>query len=211
MIIAVDGPAASGKGTLARALAAHYGLNYLDTGSLYRMVALAVLHAGADPQDAAAAEHAARTLDVSAYRDHELRTAEVGAVASRVAAIEGVREAVLDTQRDFANTPPGAVLDGRDIGTVVCPNADVKLFVTASAEVRAGRRFEELGRRGESTSYEKVLADLTARDERDSARSISPLKSAEDAHLLDSSDLSIETAFARAIAIIDAAKANAHT
>ncbi|MGI9374426.1 MAG: (d)CMP kinase [Hyphomicrobiales bacterium] len=207
MIIAVDGPAASGKGTLARALAAHFGLNYLDTGTLYRMVALSVLQAGENPGDVSAAERTAKSLDVSTYSDADLRTARVEAAASKVAAIPEVREAVLHTQRDFARTPPGAVLDGRDIGTIVCPDADVKLFVTASAEVRARRRHEELSRRGEDTSFDAVLADLTERDERDAKRAIAPLKPAEDAHLLDSSDLSIEAAFRRAVAIIEAAKA----
>ena len=207
MIIAVDGPAASGKGTLARALAAHFGLNYLDTGTLYRMVALSLIQSGDDPADAMAAERAAKALDVSAFSDADLRSAEVGAAASKVAAIPEVREAVLHTQRDFAHTPPGAVLDGRDIGTIVCPDADVKLFVTASAKVRAKRRHEELSRRGEEFSLDAVLADLTERDERDAKRDIAPLKPAEDAHLLDSSDLSIEAAFKRAVAIIEAAKA----
>lgn len=208
MIIAVDGPAASGKGTLARALAAHYGLRFLDTGSLYRMVALSVLRQGVDPKDEAIATKAAEELDPQGFSDDELRTAEVGAAASAVAAIPGVRDAILDLQRNFAHQPPGAVLDGRDIGTVVCPEAEVKLFVTASLKVRAERRFKELAQRGEEASYDRVFDDLAERDARDANRTISPLKKAQDAHLLDTSDLSIETAFRQACALVDAALEN---
>ncbi len=205
MIIAMDGPAASGKGTLARAVARHYGLNYLDTGSMYRMVAVGVLRAGGKPDDVQLATHAALTLDPSEYDDADLRTAEAGAAASIVAAFPTVRAAILDAQRDFALAPPGAVLDGRDIGTVVCPDADVKLYVSASSQVRANRRHAELLARGEDISFDQVHADLVKRDAQDANRKASPLKPAEDAHLLDTSDLSIETAFECAIAIIDAA------
>ena len=208
MIIAVDGPAASGKGTLARALAAHYGLRFLDTGSLYRMVALSVLRQDADAKDETIATKAAEELDPQGFSDDELRTAEVGAAASTVAAIPGVRDAILDLQRNFAHQPPGAVLDGRDIGTVVCPEAEVKLFVTASLKVRAERRFKELAQRGEEASYDRVFDDLAERDARDANRTISPLKKAQDAHLLDTSDLSIETAFRQACALVDAALEN---
>jgi CMP/dCMP kinase len=196
MIIAVDGPAAAGKGTIARALARHFGFHFLDTGSLYRMVGLAVLRAGHDPANRAAAIAAARSLNPGQFRDEDLRSEQVGGAASIVAVIPEVREALLDFQRAFARKKPGAVLDGRDIGTVVCPNADVKLYVTASPEVRATRRQIELG----ATSYEEVLADIRARDERDSQRATAPLIPAADAIVIDTSDMPVETAIARAIA-----------
>ncbi len=203
MIIAVDGPAASGKGTLARRLADHYGLAYLDTGSLYRAVALAVMKSGRSPGDEAAALEAARRLDRNAIADEEIRGAGVGEAASIVAAFAAVRQQMLGLQRKLASTPPGAVLDGRDIGTVVCPDADVKLFVTASPEVRARRRVEELLARGEAASHEEVLQWLTARDRRDENRPVAPLRRAPDAHLLDTSDLDIEATFQAAVSIID--------
>jgi cytidylate kinase len=203
MIIAVDGPAASGKGTLARRLAAHYGLAYLDTGSLYRAVALAVLKGGQSPEDEAAAVKAAGRIDRGAIADDEIRRAGLGEAASIVAAFPAVRQQMLGLQRKIAATPPGAVLDGRDIGTVVCPDADVKLFVTASPEVRARRRLEELARNGEAASYEDVLQWLVERDRRDETRPVAPLKRAPDAHLLDTSDLDIEATFQAAVAIID--------
>jgi len=203
MIIAVDGPAASGKGTLARRLAAHYGLAYLDTGSLYRAVALAVLKSGKSPDDEAAAVEAAGRIDRAAIADEEIRRAGLGEAASIVAAFPAVRQQMLGLQRKIAATPPGAVLDGRDIGTVVCPDADVKLFVTAAPEVRARRRLEELARNGEAASYEDVLQWLVERDRRDETRPVAPLKRAPDAHLLDTSDLDIEATFQAAVAIID--------
>ena len=203
MIIAVDGPAASGKGTLARRLAAHYGLAYLDTGSLYRAVALAVLKSGKAPEDEAAAVEAAGRIDRAAIADEEIRRAGLGEAASIVAAFPAVRQQMLGLQRKIAATPPGAVLDGRDIGTVVCPDADVKLFVTAAPEVRARRRLEELARNGEAASYEDVLQWLVERDRRDETRPVAPLKRAPDAHLLDTSDLDIEATFQAAVAIID--------
>jgi len=203
MIIAVDGPAASGKGTLARRLAEHYGLAYLDTGSLYRAVALAVLKGGKSPEDEAAAVQAAGGIDRAAIADDEIRRAGLGEAASIVAAFPAVRQQMLGLQRKIAATPPGAVLDGRDIGTVVCPDADVKLFVTASPEVRARRRLEELARNGEAASYEDVLQWLVERDRRDETRPVAPLKCAPDAHLLDTSDLDIEATFQAAVAIID--------
>ncbi len=204
MIIAIDGPAAAGKGTLARRLAEHYGLRYLDTGALYRAVGLAVMRAGGDPEDAAAAEAAARNLDPALMEDPELRAAGTGVAASKVAAVPGVRAALLDFQRAFAAQAPGAVLDGRDIGTVVCPEADVKLFVTASPEVRARRRWLELKEAGEDVPFEKILAQVQARDERDMNRAEAPLRPAADAHLLDTSELDIEAAFRAARRIIDA-------
>jgi len=200
VIIAVDGPAAAGKGTIARALAKHFGYHFLDTGSLYRMVGLAVLRAGADPADPAAAIAAARTLNPARYDDRDLRTEQVGAAASIVAVIPEVRAALLDLQRAFARREPGAVLDGRDIGTVVCPEADVKLFVTASPEVRARRRQKEL----QAASYDAVLAEIRARDERDAKRAVAPLMPAADAVLLDTSELSVEKAVAAAIAAVKA-------
>lgn len=207
MIIAIDGPAASGKGTLARLLARHYGLAYLDTGSLYRAVGQAVLTAGLDPHDELAALEAARTLDTGNIDEKAIRTAEAGNAASIVAAMQPVRAAILDFQRNFAKNPPkgekGAVLDGRDIGTVVCPDADVKLFITASAEVRAHRRWLELNNSGSDLAEAQVLADVRERDRRDAERPTSPMRPADDAHLLDTSNLSIETAFDAAVAIID--------
>ncbi|MFI4985842.1 MAG: (d)CMP kinase [Alphaproteobacteria bacterium] len=204
MIIAVDGPAASGKGTLARRLAQHFDLAHLDTGLLYRAVGLAVLRAGADPADPAAAEAAAQAfdlvaLDLAALDEAVLRGDEVGNAASTVAAIPGVRAALWALQRGFAHAPPGgkrgAVLDGRDIGTVICPDAGVKLFVTASLEVRAERRHKELLARGLDSIYARVLADLRARDARDAARSAAPLKPAADAIVLDTSTLDADEAF----------------
>jgi len=211
MIIAVDGPAASGKGTLGRRLAERYGLAYLDTGTLYRAVGLAVLRAGSDPADAAAAAAAARTLDPDDLTDPDLRSPAAGAAASEVAVHAAVREALLDFQHDFARHPPGgcagALLDGRDIGTVVCPKADAKLFVTAGVEERARRRLLELRHAGRDADYESVLADIMARDARDSARSTAPLEQAEDAVLLDTTELDIDAAFARAVEIIERARA----
>ncbi|NMN60698.1 cytidylate kinase [Xanthobacter sp. SG618] len=203
MVIAIDGPAASGKGTLARRLAAHYGLPHLDTGLLYRAVAARCIALGR-LADEAASEQAAQTLDVADLDPEALRTAELGEGASVVAARPGVRAALLDLQRRFAGQPGGAVLDGRDIGTVICPEAPAKLFVTARPDVRAERRFRELLGRGEDISYDAVLADILKRDERDSGRSSAPLLKADDAVLLDTSDLGIEAAFAAALAIVEA-------
>ena len=195
MIIAVDGPAAAGKGTIARALARHLGYHFLDTGSLYRMVGLSVLRAGGDPSSPADAIAAASGLDPSRFVDADLRNEAVGAAASQVAVIPEVRSALLALQRDFARRSPGAVLDGRDIGTVVCPDADVKLFVTASAEVRAKRRQQELG----SGDYATVLAEIQARDARDSTRATAPLTAAADAIVIDTSDMGIDEAVAVAL------------
>jgi len=203
MIIAVDGPAASGKGTLARLLARHYGLAHLDTGLLYRAVAAKVLQAGKRPDNEEAAVAAARRLDPDACSGEDLRSATAGEAASVVAAIPGVRQAILSLQQRFAARPRGAVLDGRDIGTVVCPDADVKLFITASLEVRARRRHAELVASGIVVSYDEVLAAIEARDGRDTSRPVAPLRPAADAHLLDTSDLDIETAFRAAVAIVD--------
>ena len=203
MIIAVDGPAAAGKGTLARALAAQFGFHFLDTGSLYRMVGLAVLSKGKDPHDTEAAIAAANSLDPKAWSAKVLRDEKAGQAASIVAAIPGVRAALLDLQRAFANRKPGAVLDGRDIGTVVCPDAQAKIFVTASAEVRARRRASELAERGEIVAYEAVLADIHERDARDSRRSFAPLVPAADAYVLDTTDLDIGAAVAAAIRYVE--------
>lgn len=207
MIIAIDGPAASGKGTLARRLAERFGLAHLDTGALYRAVGLALLRAGRDPHDAAAAEAAAATLDPALLDDPELRSEVVGEAASIVAAQPRVRERLLAFQRDFAAHPPGgkrgAVLDGRDIGTVICPDADLKLFITASDDVRARRRHEELRQKGIETDFDSVLSDLRVRDARDSGRDAAPLVPADDAVLLDTSELSIDAVFARAAALVE--------
>jgi len=208
-VIAIDGPTASGKGTLARRIADHYGFAYLDTGALYRAVGYTLLKDNADPGREGNALAAARALDLSRIPDDALRNDTVGAAASRVAAIPAVREALLGFQRRFAGAPPpparGAVLDGRDIGTVVCPDARVKLFVTADAKTRARRRFLEFQARGMAVDEGQIRADLEARDRRDMERAAAPLKQAPGAHLLDTSQLDIEAAFAAACAIIDQA------
>ncbi len=203
MIIAIDGPSASGKGTLAKKLAEHYQLAYLDTGLLYRKVAFDVLEAGADPANCEAAEKAALHLDMAHVEENRLRTARIAEAASIVAAQPQVRTAILQFQRDFAKKPEGAVLDGRDIGSFVCPDADIKLFVSASVKVRAKRRFLELVSGGYTGSLEDVCREIEARDTRDSNRKTAPLKQAEDAHLLDTSKLDIETAFRTAVEWID--------
>jgi cytidylate kinase len=203
MIIAVDGPAASGKGTIARALARHYGLPHLDTGLLYRAVALTVLRNELDPAKEADAVASCDFPD-SLLDDSALRGDEVGKAASVVSAHPLVRAALLQRQRRFAQQPGGAVLDGRDIGTVIAPDAGVKLFVKATPMIRARRRHEELKRAGSTLTYDRVLADIRARDQRDSARSIAPLVQAADAALLDTSFLSIEAAVQKAIALVDA-------
>ncbi|MBO6504877.1 MAG: (d)CMP kinase [Kordiimonadaceae bacterium] len=207
MIIAIDGPAAAGKGTLARRLADHFGFAYLDTGSLYRAVGLAVLRANKSPDDIEAANQAAAKLDTSLFGDPALRAEVTGNAASKVAAIPSVRTNLLEFQRNFSDRPPGgkkgAVLDGRDVGTVVCPGADLKLFVTASPEVRAERRQLEILGRGEAAEFEEILADVRARDERDMNRKDAPLKPAEDALLLDTSELDIDAVFLRAVALVE--------
>ena len=204
LVLAIDGPAASGKGTLARKLAAHYGLPHLDTGLIYRATARALMDADMPLDHAGLAVKAAAALDVSQLDENRLRGREMGEAASIVAAIAPVRLALLDVQRGFAKGQHGAVLDGRDIGTVICPDADVKLYVTASPEVRAARRHKELGMRGEDISYDTVLADIRRRDARDSGRADAPLAIAEDAVVLDSSALGIEESLQAAITIIDA-------
>ncbi len=205
MIIAIDGPAASGKGTLGKLIAAHYGLAHLDTGKLYRAVARDTLAAGASPSDASAALSAAKSLDFMTLGDPYLIDGSLGEAASIVAGHPAVRDALLAYQRAFARRKPGAVLDGRDIGTVICPEADVKLFVTATPEERARRRYLELREAGNSVSEADVLADIRRRDERDKGRAAAPLRQAEDAHLLDTTNLDIDAAFKAAIDVIDAA------
>lgn len=203
MIIAIDGPAASGKGTLARRLAAHYGLAHLDTGLLYRATAKAMLDEDRALTDVDAAVSAARGLALTDFDADALRGREMGEAASVVAALPEVREALNQAQRNFASRPGGAVLDGRDIGTVICPQADVKIFVIASAEARAQRRALELGQRGEKVSYTDILDDIRRRDARDSERATAPLKAAADAIVLDTTSLNVEAAFAAACAIVD--------
>ena len=205
MIIAIDGPAASGKGTLGKLIAAHYGLAHLDTGKLYRAVARDTLAAGGSPSDASAALSAAKALDVRTLDDPSLADGKLGEAASIVASQPKVREALLAYQRAFARRKPGAVLDGRDIGTVICPDADVKLFVTATPKERARRRYRELREAGNGISEADVLADIRRRDERDKGRAAAPLRQAEDAHLLDTTNLDIDAAFKAAIDVIDAA------
>ena len=205
MIVAIDGPAASGKGTLGKRLAAHYGFAHLDTGLLYRAVARALIDANKPLEDENEAAIAARKLDLDALDEEKLRGAEMGSAASKVAAFPMVRAALVQLQRAFAAKPEGAVIDGRDIGTVICPDADVKLFVTASAEERANRRFRELASKGDAITYDEVLADIRARDDRDTNRAVAPLRPAEDARLLDTTEMDIDTAFRAAVSIVDAA------
>ncbi len=203
LVIAIDGPAASGKGTLARRLAAHYGLRHLDTGLTYRAVAAELIGRGLPLDREADALECARTLDLSALDRERLSTHEIGEAASKVAVMPDVRKIVVQVQRTFTEAEPGAVLDGRDIGTVVCPDADVKLYVSASPEERARRRTEEIRTRGGEADYDDVLADLKRRDERDLNRKESPLRVADDAHILDTTELGIEAAFEAARRIID--------
>ena len=200
--IAIDGPAASGKGTLAKRIAAHFGLACLDTGLLYRAVGRDVMEAGRSLEDEKAAVAAARALDPASLDDPGLRLPDIGDAASVVARFPKVRAALLDFQRDFAAQEPGAVLDGRDIGTIVLPDADVKIFVVADIEVRARRRFEEQVERGEPVTYERVLETIRRRDERDTSRKDAPMRAAADAALLDTSTLAIDEVFERALAII---------
>jgi cytidylate kinase len=194
MIIAVDGPSAAGKGTLARGIAKALGYHFLDTGSLYRAVGLLMLRQGKSLDDAAAAAEVAADLDLASVRDEDLRTEEVAAAASRISVYPKVRANLLQFQRDFAARKPGAVLDGRDVGTVVCPKADLKFFVTASTDVRARRRYDELRSLRHDTTYEAVLDDIRARDERDATRSTAPTAMADDAILIDTSELNRDEA-----------------
>jgi len=211
-VIAVDGPSAAGKGTLARRLAAHYGFAFLDTGLLYRAVGLRLLRAGQDPADAAAAASAAALVAPADLADPALRGEDVAQAASKVAAVPAVRQRLLRLQRDFAARPPalaggrpaaGIVIDGRDIGTVVCPAAEVKIFVTASPDERARRRHKELLDRGENAIYARVLQDMKDRDSRDSGRAVSPMVPAADALVIDSTALDADAAFAAAVALVD--------
>ena len=202
MIIAVDGPAASGKGTIARALAAHFGLPHMDTGLLYRATAKNLLEMGGDPESEFSAARAAADLSRIDFDDPELKSETVGGIASRISVYAHVREALLERQKRFAAQSGGAVLDGRDIGTVIAPEAEVKLFVTARPEVRARRRFAELKGRGLDVHFADVLADIRARDERDTGRAAAPLAMAEGAILLDTSDLDAKAAVAAAIAAV---------
>ena len=207
MIIAIDGPAASGKGTLARRLAVHFDFAHLDTGKLYRAVGLAVLRENTEPEDAGAALRKAQALRASDLDDPALAGDDAAVAASKVAAIPEVREALLDFQRTFAARPPnggsGAVIDGRDIGTVVCPEAEVKLYVTAAIEVRAARRHKELLERGETSIYSRVLQDLKDRDARDSSRSAAPLRAADDAKRIDTTEMTADAAFDAALAYVE--------
>ena len=207
MIVTVDGPAASGKGTLAHALARHLKLPHLDTGLLYRAVGAAVIAAGKRPDDPAAAAAAARAVDLGHLDSGKLSGKDLGEAASVVAAIPEVRAALLEFQQAFARRPGGAIIDGRDTGTVIAPGADAKIFVTAAVERRAERRHRELVASGETVSFDQVLVDLNRRDARDAGRAIAPLKPAPDAVLLDTTDLDIEAAFRAALAIVEAARA----
>jgi CMP/dCMP kinase len=207
MIIAIDGPAASGKGTLGKRLAAHYGLRHLDTGLIYRAVAKAMLDAGYALDDKPRAIAAARALDPAGFDEKALKRHAVGEAASIVSAFAEVRSPVLAFQRDFGRSPPGAVLDGRDIGTVVFPDADVKILVTASPQERARRRALELQAAGGTVSEAEILADILRRDERDTMRTVAPLRAAPDAHLLDTTHLDIDAAFRAAVEIVEAVRA----
>ena len=201
-IIAIDGTLASGKGTLAKKLAAHFGLPHLDTGKLYRAVGYAVLQSGGDPKNADVATTAAKSVDLSSLADPALLQDDIASAASKVAVLPAVRAALFDVQQNFAKQPGGAVLDGRDIGTVICPDATVKLFVDALPEIRARRRYDELVRLGKTANFDTVFKQLVERDRRDSTRAEAPLKPARDAHILDTTDLTAEEVLGRAITII---------
>jgi CMP/dCMP kinase len=201
MIIAVDGPSAAGKGTIARALAQHFGFHFLDTGKLYRMVGFEMLRTRHDLADEVHAARIAASLDPLAFEDADLRRETVAAAASRVSAFQDVRANLLAMQRRFAAKKPGAVLDGRDIGTVICPQAETKLFITATPDIRASRRYLELKALDDRVTFDQVLADVKARDERDSTRAVAPLVPADDAVVLDTTDLTADQAIACAIAI----------
>jgi CMP/dCMP kinase len=206
VIIAIDGPAASGKGTLAKKLAVHYGLPHLDTGLLYRAVAYRLMTAGVPLSDSARAAEAARSLDVRELAEPALKEHATGEASSVVSVHPEVRSALFDLQRGFAASPAGAVLDGRDIGTVICPDAEVKIFVVASPEVRAHRRYLELKGKGQEVDEAEVLTDIRRRDERDSGRATAPLKRAADAALLDTTSLDIDAAFRAALDIVEAVR-----
>jgi cytidylate kinase len=207
MIITIDGPAASGKGTLGKRLAAHYGLRHLDTGLLYRAVAKALLDGGHRLDDTPRAAAAARSLDPASFDEKALKGHAIGEAASLVSGISEVRTALLAFQRDFGRSPPGAVLDGRDIGTVIFPDAEVKILVTATPQERARRRALELQGAGGQASEAEILADILRRDERDMMRPVAPLKAAPDAHLLDTTHLDIDAAFRAAVDIVEAVRA----
>jgi CMP/dCMP kinase len=207
MIIAIDGPAASGKGTLGKRLAAHYGLRHLDTGLIYRAVTKALVDAGDRLDDVERAVAAAKALDPGGFDEKALKNHAIGEAASIVSALPEVRAALLAFQRDFGRAPPGAVLDGRDIGTVIFPDADVKIYVDATPEVRAQRRAAEIASTGSAVSEVEVLADIRRRDERDTRRAAAPLRAAPDAHLLDTTHLDIDAAFWAAIDIVEAVRA----
>ncbi len=204
-IIAIDGPAAAGKGTLSRLIAAHYGFHHLDTGLTYRAVAKALLDAGLPLDDEAVAERTALDIELAGLDRSVLAQHHIGEAASKIAVMPSVRRALVAAQRKFAAKAPGTVLDGRDIGTVVCPEAPVKLYVTASPDVRARRRYDEIVAGGAPADFDAVFADVKKRDERDMGRADSPLKPADDAHLLDTSEMSIDAAFRAACELIDAA------
>lgn len=201
--IAIDGPAASGKGTLARRLAEHFGFHHLDTGLTYRGVAHTLLQANMPLNNEDMACLVAEKLDLGTLDKDVLSAHEIGEAASKVAVMSRVREILVNAQREFAIKEPGSVLDGRDIGTVVCPQADIKLFITASPEKRAERRHREVGEKGSGSTYAQILADIIKRDERDMGRADSPLKPAENAHLIDTSEMSIETAFKTALSLVE--------
>jgi CMP/dCMP kinase len=202
IVVAVDGTAASGKGTLAKKLAVHFGFHHLDSGSLYRLVALGVMDTGKDPNKEADALKSARMIDPAKANDPRIRSAEIGRIASLVSVFQPVRAALLDYQRAFARREPGTVIDGRDIGTVVCPDATAKLFVDAAPEVRAHRRWLELKSYGRSPDEAAILKEIKERDERDRSRAIAPLRPAADAALLDTSQLGIDAAFLAALALV---------
>ena len=205
IIIAVDGPAASGKGTIAKALARHYGLPHMDTGMLYRSVALSLWKFGGDAGNEFEALRAVEGIEQISVDDEELRSETIGKLASKVSAYPSVREALLERQHSFARQPGGAVLDGRDIGTVICPDASAKLFVTATPEIRAERRHKEILGRGINAHFDEVLADIRARDERDAGRDAAPLMVAKDAFVLDTTSLDVDAAVAAAIEAVEAA------
>ena len=208
MIIAIDGPAASGKGTLGKKLAKHYGLKYLDTGSLYRAVAQKILAVNGNPADPLIAQEKAHELDADEITPELLRAEEIGMAASEVSAIPEVREILLNFQRTFASAKEGAILDGRDIGTIVCPNADIKLYLTATPEARAKRRYNELIKFGKSPDFDSILNDINSRDQQDSTRTAAPLKKADDAISIETSNHGIEEIFEIALEIVEKSMSN---
>jgi cytidylate kinase len=208
LVIAIDGPAASGKGTVARMVASHYGLDYLDTGSIYRALGYKLVNAGENPENAVVAVEFAKKITEGDLKNEHLYDEGIGSAASIVSAIPGVRSVLFDFQRDFANSPRGAILDGRDIGTVICPDADFKFYITADLEARAERRYKQLQNKENTIIYQSVLEDLRKRDERDSKREVAPLKAADDAIYIDTTNMGVSEVFGEIVSVISGSLGN---